>query len=215
MPLGSLKSLRIIHKSFRHYPAKSRLHLLIRFLTCPFPRTIDDIPLGARVLEIGAGHGLYARLIVEERAREVVAVDPDLRKSLLPSPSPKIRKIAGYDDCIRGAFDAAVLYDVAYLMSLDVQRRVFASIYARLKPGGVFVFKDLDKSRRWKMRWAELQESLNHKFLGVTLGEGFVYQSREEVEATLQDIGFVGFKARAIDRGYPHPHILYTAVKPT
>lgn len=215
MSPGSLKSLQIINKSFRRYPAKHRLHLLIRFLTCPFPRTLDDVPEGARVLEIGAGHGLYARLLVEHRAREVVAVDPDLRKSLLPSPSPKIRKVAGYDDCVRGSFDAAVLYDVAYLMPLDVRRGVFERLFARLKPGGVLVFKDLDKSHRWKMKWAQWQEWLNHRFLHVTLGEGFVYQTREEVEAMLRAIGFVDFRARPVDRGYPHPHIVYTAVKPT
>lgn len=216
MSIGYFRAMRILHGAFSRYPAGHRLHILVRFLTCPFTRTIDDIPMGARVLEIGAGHSLYARLVTEERAREVVAVDPDIRKSVLPSPSPKIRKVAGYDECIRGSdFDAAVIYDATYRMPLDVRRAIFANIFARLKPGGVFVFKDMDNGHRWKMKWARFQEWLSDRFLHISIGQGFIYQSRDEVEAMLREIGFTDFRARPIDRGYPHPHIIYTAVKPS
>lgn len=214
MSIGYVRALRILHGAFGHYPASHRLHILVRYLTCPFTRTIDDIPAGARVLEIGAGHSLYARLITEERAREVIAVDPDIRKSVLPSPSPKVKKVAGYDDCIRGEFDAAVIYDATYRMSLEVRRAIFERVFARLKPEGVFVFKDMDSGHRWKMKWARFQEWLSDTFLHISIGEGFIYQSRREVEAMLGEIGFTGFTARPIDRGYPHPHILYTAQKP-
>ena len=213
MSIGYFRAMRILHRAFAGYPASHRLHILVRYLTCPFTRTIDVIPVGARVLEIGAGHSLYARLITEERASLVVAVDPDVRKSVLPSPTPKVKKVAGYDDCVRGSFDAAVIYDATYRMTLEVRRAIFENIYARLEPGGVFVFKDMDSGHRWKMKWARTQEWLSDTFLHVSIGEGFIYQSRQEVEAMLRDIGFTSFTARAIDRGYPHPHIIYTATK--
>lgn len=212
--MGYVRALRVLHRAYSGYPVGHRLHILIRFLTCPFPRTIDDVPAGARVLEIGSGHALYARLLAEERAREVVAVDPDLRKSVLPSPSPKVKKVAGYDDCIRGAFDAIVMQDVAYRIAVPEQRALFGRVFDRLVPGGVLVLKELDPARRWKMRWARTQEWLSDTFLGITEGEGFVYQTREEVEAMLRELGFVSFQARRVDRGYPHAHIVYTAVKP-
>jgi cyclopropane fatty-acyl-phospholipid synthase-like methyltransferase len=214
MAIGYFRALRILHRAFAGYPAGHRVHILIRFITVPFTRTIDDIPVGARVLEIGAGHSAYARLITEERAREVVAVDPDVRKSLLPSPSPKIKKVAAYDDAIRGLFGAAVIYDATYRMSLDVRRAIFRRVFERLEPGGVFVFKDMDTDHPWKMKWARFQEWMSDRFLRISLGEGFIYQSRAEVEAMLREIGFTSFTARAIDRGYPHPHIIYTARKP-
>jgi cyclopropane fatty-acyl-phospholipid synthase-like methyltransferase len=212
--MGYVRALRVLHRAYSSYPVSHRVHVLIRFLTCPFLRTIDDVPAGARVLEIGSGHALYARLLAEQRAREVVAVDPDLRKSFLPSPSPKVKKVAGYDGCIRGAFDAIVMQDVAYRIAVSKQRALFARVFERLVPGGVLVLKELDPARRWKMRWARAQEWLSDTFLGITEGEGFVYQSREEVEAMLRELGFTSFRARRVDRGYPHAHIVYTAVKP-
>jgi SAM-dependent methyltransferase len=206
--------LRILHRAYSPYPAGHRLHILIRFLTCPFARMVDDVPLGARVLEIGSGHAVFALLAVEERAREVVAVDPDLRKSLLPAPSPRIRKIAGYDDCVRGAFDAVAMVDVAYRLSLDEQRALFARIFDLLRPGGTFLLKEMDPARRAKMSWTRMQEWLNEKLLGITLGTGVVTQTREETEGMLRELGFTGFRARAIDAGYLHPHLLYTVTKP-
>jgi cyclopropane fatty-acyl-phospholipid synthase-like methyltransferase len=214
MSIGYVRALRVLHRAFGHYPASHRIHILIRFLTCPFSRTIDDIPAGARVLEIGSGHGLYAVLIAEERAGEVIAVDPDLKKSILPSPSPKIRKIAGYDDCVRGTFDAIVIYDATYRMPLDVRYALFARVLERLKPGGILLWKDMDPEHSLKIRWARFQEWLSDTLLRISLGSGFVHQTRAESATMLESIGFTDVRARAIDRGYLHPHLLYTARRP-
>lgn len=212
--MGRVRALWVLHHAFGRYPAGHRLHMIIRFLTCPFTRFLDDIPQGARVLEIGSGHGLFARLLVERTASEVIAVEPDLRKSLLPSPSPKIRKIAGYDDCVRGTFDAVVMVDVAYRLPVAEHRALFRRVFERLRSGGVFVLKELDPARRGKLAFTRLQESVNDRFLGVTAGEGFHYQTRDEIEALLTSVGFTRFRARRLDRGYPYPHIVYTAARP-
>lgn len=214
MSIGYVRALRILHRAFRSYPPGHRLHILIRFLTCPFLRTLDAIPQGARLLDIGSGHALYGVLAAEERAQVVIAVDPDIRKSLLPSPSPKIRKIAGYDDCLRGTFEAVAIFDVAYRMGPAERQVLFERVFALLQPGGVFLFKDMDPRHRLKMKWARFQERLSDSLLGITLGEGFVEQTREDVLAMLAGIGFTDRQVRAIDRGYLHPHLLYTAKRP-
>jgi len=215
MSIGYVRALRLLHRAFGHYPASHRAHILIRFLTCPFLRTIDDVPAGSRVLEIGSGHGLYAFLIAQERAREVIAVDPDAKKSILPSPSPKIRKIAGYDDCVAGTFDTIVIYDATYRMPIDVRRELFARVFARLRPGGTFLWKDMDPAHPFKMKWARFQEWLSDSFLGISIGSGFIHQTRADAAAMLLELGFTAIEARAIDRGYVHPHLLYTAKRPT
>ena len=213
MSIGYVRALRVLHRAFRRYSPPERLHILIRFLTCPFTRTIDEVPRGVRVLDIGSGHALYG-VLLDGHAGEVIAVDPDVRKSLLPAPAPKIRKIAGYDDAVRGTFGAVVIFDVVYRMPPEERRQLFSRVLQRLEPGGTFVLKDMDPRHRWKMKWARMQERISDRLLRITLGSGFVTQSREEVIAMLEEIGFSDVQSRAIDRGYPHPHMLYTARRP-
>ena len=213
MSLGYLRALRLLHKTFGNHPRGQRLHILGRFLTAPFLRTLDVIPIGARVLDIGAGHGTYPRLVVEESAREVIAVEPDLRKTLIAFKHPKVKFVAGYDDCIRGQFDVIVVYDVRYRLPPEERDARFKRIYDRVKPGGTFVLKDLDPSNRLKWAWNRFQEAMMDKFFGLTIGEGFYIDTREQIGERMKRAGFVGFEWKRVDFLYPHAHIIYTARK--
>ncbi|HVT45208.1 MAG TPA: class I SAM-dependent methyltransferase [Thermoanaerobaculia bacterium] len=214
MPIGYFAALRLLHRTFAGYPLRARMHILGRFLTCPFLRTLDVIPPGSRVLDIGAGHGTYARLLVEDGTREVIAVEPDVRKCVLAYRHPAVRFVAGFDSCIRGTFDVVVLYDVIYRIPLSERDELFQSIFDRVRPGGLFVFKDLDPENRPKMLWNRLQEKISDTFFHLTLGRGFHYETRREFEARIRRAGFESISAREIDRGYPHAHIIYTASRP-
>jgi cyclopropane fatty-acyl-phospholipid synthase-like methyltransferase len=215
MSIGYVGALRTIRRAFAHYPASHRIHIFIRFFTAPFLRTLDVVPRGSRVLEIGAGHGTFALLLTRAgAASEVIAVEPDTRKSLLPMRVPNVKWIAGYDACVRGTFDAIVIYDATHRLTIEARTDLYRRVFERLRPGGTFVLKDLDPEHRLKMGWARFQDWLSDTFLGISLGEGFIYQTRAEVESTLRAIGFDGFHAREVGRGYVHPHIVYWAVKP-
>jgi SAM-dependent methyltransferase len=214
MSIGYLRAAGLLRRAFSRYPFRHKLHIAIRFLTCPFVRTLDVIPPGSRMMDIGAGHGSYAHLALDAGAREVVCVEPDLRKAFLPISDPRIRWVAGFDDCIRGTFDVISIYDATYRMTLEVRTAIFRRAFDRLKPGGTFILKDLDPGHPFKARWARFQEWLSDTFLHISLGSGFIYQSRADVQRTLELIGFRDLTAKAIDRGYPHAHIIYTAKKP-
>ena len=210
MPLGTFQALRLLHHTFHHHPPAQRLHILGRFLSAPFLRTLDAIPLRARVLDIGAGHGTYARLIAEARNADVIALEPDLRKTLTAYRHPSVRFVAGFDDCIRGAFDAVVLYDVLYRIPPAERDAMFARIHARVRPGGTFVLKDIDPSRRVRYRWNKLQERLADA-LGLSLGTQFDSDSISRISERMARAGFTGLQWTRVDTGYPHAHILYTA----
>jgi cyclopropane fatty-acyl-phospholipid synthase-like methyltransferase len=215
MSIGYVGALRLVRRAFSHYPTGHRIHIFIRFLTAPFLRTLDVVPRGSRVLEIGAGHGTYALLLTHSgAAREVICVEPDARKSLLPMRQPKVKWIAGYDDCVRGTFDAIVIYDATHRLSIESRTALYRRIFERLRPGGTFVLKDLDPEHRLKMGWAAFQDWLSDTFLGISIGEGFIYQTRGEVEQTLRAIGFTDFRVKEVGFGYLHPHIVYSATRP-
>ena len=214
MPIGIVRALRLLHQTFRRHPPGQRVHILGRFLTAPFLRTIDVIPQGARVLDIGSGHGTYPRLIAEERASEVIAVEPDLRKTLIAFRHPRVRFVCGFDDCIRGQFDTIVIYDVIYRLPPDERDRLFARVFERVRPGGLFVLKDLDPASRLKWQWNRMQESIMDRFFGLTIGEGFYIDSREAIAERMARAGFVDFHWKRVDAFYPHAHIIYTARRP-
>ena len=213
MSLGYLRALRLLHNTFKSYPPGQRVHILGRFLTAPFLRTLDVIPVGSRVLDIGSGHGTYPRLIVEERAREVISVEPDLRKTLIAFKHPKVRHVCGFDDCIRGEFDVIVIYDVIYRLPPEERDKLFKRVYDRVKPGGLFVLKDLDPAHRLKWQWNRLQETIMDRFFGLTIGEGFYIDTREEIGQRMARAGFTDFQWKRVDFGYPHAHIIYTSRK--
>jgi SAM-dependent methyltransferase len=214
MPIGYLRAFRLLRQTFRHYPPAQQVHALGRFLSAPFLRTVDVIPAGSRVLDVGAGHGVYARLIVEERAREVVAIEPDLRKSLVAWRHPRVRFVAGYDECIRDTFDVVVLYDVLYRLDAAAREELLPRLFALVRPGGLFVMKEIDPTSRLKEAWNRMQEKISDTLFGLTMGEGFYNEPPDVIAERIARAGFTGFTSKRIDFGYPHAHIIYTARRP-
>jgi SAM-dependent methyltransferase len=174
---------------------------------------LEYLPPGARVLDLGAGHGIFAHLALAVGARGVVAVEPDLRKVFLTFPRAGMNVVGGYDSAVAGAFDAVTLLDVLYRFPISDWDRLFRSVRERLAPGGVFLIKELDPEHRVKAFWNRTQERISDR-LGLTLGEAFSYETREQLRERLLRAGFAGFEAIEIGAGYPHAHVLYVARAP-
>jgi cyclopropane fatty-acyl-phospholipid synthase-like methyltransferase len=213
MKLRYVKALRVLHETFSACPATERAHILGRFLSCPFLRVLPHLPENARVLDIGAGHGTFARMAIEAGATKVIAIEPDLRKTLPSFHHRGISFVAAFDDAIRGRFDAVTMFDVLYRIPQNEWPSLFDRVYERLEPGGVFMLKELDPDSRLKFAWNRTQEAISDRFLKLTLGDKFVYATPAEMRTKFEEAGFRDFKSIRIDRGYPHSHILYVGAK--
>src|SRR5512133_1179827 len=213
MRVSYLRALTVLHQTYATRPAAARAHILGRFLTCPFLRTLQHVPEGGRVLDIGAGHGTFARLAIEAGAARAVAVEPDLRKSLAPPIHPRVRTVAAFDDAVAGEFDLVAIFDVLYRIPRDEWDPIFARAHSRLAAGGLLLVKELDPEDRLKFAWNRAQERLWDKLFGLTLGEAFSYETAPQLAERLARAGFTGFHAEPIDSGYPHSHVIYTARK--
>lgn len=165
------------------------------------------------MLDIGSGHGTFARLAVEAGASSVVAVEPDLRKTLAPPVHERVRTVAAFDDAVRGEFDLVTLFDVLYRIPKDGWNALFARAHARLRPGGVILVKELDPDDRLKFAWNRAQERLWDRLFGLTLGDAFSYETAPQLEARLAEAGFTDFRVEPVGAGYPHSHVVYTARK--
>lgn len=165
------------------------------------------MPRGARVLDIGAGHGTFARLALDAGASRVVAVEPDLRKV---RPIAGIDCVVGFDGVVLGKHDVISIVDVLYKIPLAEWDALLERAAARLAPGGLLLIKEQDPTARLKHSWNRAQEWMATR-LRLTLGESFTYESPEALAARLKRHGFTSVRTRRIDAGYPHPHILYVA----
>jgi SAM-dependent methyltransferase len=213
MATSYLEALRVLHRTFRDRPLATRAHILGRFLSCPFLPVVRHIPAGASVLDIGGGHGVFARLAVAQGAARVVVVEPDLRKSLPGFRHDSVRFVAGFDDSVGGSFDVIAVVDVLYKVPLREWDALFARIRDRLAPGGLFLLKEIDPENRVKGFLNRQQERLPTA-IRLTLGEAFSYETRDQLAARLTRLGFVDFRARPLGLLYPHAHVLYTARRP-
>ena len=213
-PPGFFAALALVQRTYAGKPAAVRLHAAGRFLTCPFLRVLailsETMPPGARLLDLGAGHGTFARLAVECTARSAVAVEPDIRKVLATYRHPRVRFVAGYAEAVSGTFDAVTIFDVLYRIPVAGWDPLLCLAHDRLVPGGLLLLKEIDPGHRAKALWNRAQEKMAD-LLGMTLGDAFSYETRDQLRERLTRLGFERFEARAIGAGYPHAHILYTA----
>ena len=213
LPVDRLQALAILRRAYAQAPLGARLHAYGRFLSCPFLGVVARLPPGARVLDVGAGHGILSLLAAEDGAASVVALDPDRQKLFATYRHPRVRFVAGYLDAVGGSFDAAALLDVLYRFPVAEWDGLLASLYRRLRPDGLLLLKDLDPGHRWKARWNRAQERISDR-LGLTLGEAFSYESNQQVLARLARAGFVDAEAVDLGAGYPHAHVLFMARRP-
>lgn len=200
-----IPAFMVAHRAYRTFPLRSRIHILTRFLTCPFLRIVNYVPAGARVLDVGAGHGIFS-VLVRDRSARVVAIDPDARKV---RKFDGIQSVIGFDDCIRGTFDVIALNDVLYKIPLADWDALLDRLRRRLAPEGILLIKEHDPTARLKQAWNRLQERMATA-MRLTLGDSFSYEAPADFERRLRAHGFEATHTR-IDRGYPHAHVLYVA----
>jgi 2-polyprenyl-3-methyl-5-hydroxy-6-metoxy-1,4-benzoquinol methylase len=202
--------------AYRAAPRGDRLHVAVRWLSCPFPPIVEVLPTSGRVLEVGCGHGLFSQYLARRSpGLEVHGVDIDPDKIAVAASSEGVPggrlefAVAKSGSIPDGPWDAVVLVDVLYLLDAAAQRALLESCAAVLAPGGVLVVKDMATRPRWKARWNEVQEMLAVRVLKITAGSPeFVFTEPEErarwlVAARLRDV-----RARRLDRGRLHPHHL-------
>ncbi len=120
--------------------------------------------------------------------------------------------VIGFDHAIRGTFDAISIIDVLYKIPIEEWDPLLDRAVERLAPGGTLLIKEMDPTETLKNRWNSLQERLV-SMIGLTLGEAFSYEAPSDFIARLERHGLTEVGAERIDRCYPHPHLLYVAIK--
>ncbi len=133
---------------------------------CPFEDLVPYVPEGASVLDIGCGCGLFLLALAFAGKRIAgVGVDaaPDaIRAATLAARTAEIAKAdsaLSFESAARmeawpaGQFDVVSLIDVLHHIPAAQQRAFVTAAVARVKPGGVLIYKDMCRRPVWRA-WA-------------------------------------------------------------
>ena len=118
----------------------TRLHVAVRWRSCPIPEVAAVVPTDGRVLEIGCGHGLVANYLADTApGRTLVGVDIDPGKvaaaeaSRRPGDATTFTLVAA-GELPDGPFAAVVIVDVLYLLDGVGRDALLAGAVERLTP---------------------------------------------------------------------------------
>lgn len=200
---------------YERQPLPIRGFVRARHLLAPLGRVLTEVPPRGRLLDVGCGHGLFAlALALGAPERSVVGVDPSSAKLGVARSAgagvPNVRFSLGtVQDLGEGEFDVISILDVLYLLPVSEKLRVLRACRERIAPNGVLVLKTNDTRPAWKYRVARLQEQLMTG-LGLTMGDGLYFLSREQNAALLELAGFQP-RTLVLDSWLPYPHVMFVS----
>ena len=205
---------------FDGLPLKERLFVRGRLATAPLGALAARAE-GARLLDVGCGHGvLVALLAADSPARHVVGIDPDERKiewarasvGRLPNVELRACTIEVLAAERPAEFDTVLVADVLYLLSAAAWRPFLAAARVLLRPGGRLVLKEAEDDGSWRVKKALFQEQLMVRMLRRTHSSGAVgFAPRATLESAVRTAGFAIEETVPLARGYSTPHLLIVA----
>ena len=197
----------------------TRLHVVVRALTCPFGRLIDRFPTTGAVLDVGCGHGLLVNLLARDPSRsglQLHGIDHDAtkietaRRTALPGVVFSTTPLPAMPE---SAFDAVAVFDVLYTVRREVWAGILGGCCRVLRPGGRLIVKEVVDRPRWKY-WAILaQETLSVSLLGITKGDPPHFESAETYRQALVEQGLIMVEEAPLPSANWISHYLFVARK--
>jgi 2-polyprenyl-3-methyl-5-hydroxy-6-metoxy-1,4-benzoquinol methylase len=113
---------------------------------------VRQFPPGARILELGCGHGVISQALAE-RGLTLYAVDasPTLLDAFRRRfPAARTECAAAEDSSyFDRRFDGAVAWGLIFLLPVEAQHAVIARVARALEPGGKFLFTAPREAKVW------------------------------------------------------------------
>ena len=196
-----------------------RLYCLLRFriLRGRFLEEINQfLPAEGNLFEVGCGFGLFGLYFARVSPHLVIrGIDVDEQRIRL---ARRARRRLGFDNVafavgdartvrLPDALDGCYVLDLLHHLPRHAARSLIAHVYEQLRPGGVFIVKDVGTRPRYKMVFTWLLDVV------MTRGERPQYWSVADMTDALRTPGFDVIRYAMVDV-LPYPHELYVCVKP-
>jgi len=155
---------------YRHASLFARFLIAARPLICPMQPLLRHVPERSTVLDIGCGNGLLlAWLALNNKLAAGMGCDVSPRALEGARSMASAFRAASGEDTLRfvdcqtalpdGQFDLVSMVDVMHHISPADQRHIFLQAVARIKPGGILLYKDMVE-RPWWQAWANRMHDL-------------------------------------------------------
>ena len=180
-------------RSYRQGPLVPRLMTRYRPFICPFELMIARVPSGARVLDAACGGGLFLFLLGTSgnlcpRPGASVGFDLspgslDLARAAAAHAGLEMIRFERADMLAEwprgdedGLFDVVSVVDAMHHLPLAARRGAIQSAAARIRPGGILLYKDMCRSPAWRAlaNWAHdlivARQWIHYTDIGVVRG---------------------------------------------
>jgi 2-polyprenyl-3-methyl-5-hydroxy-6-metoxy-1,4-benzoquinol methylase len=178
----------------------------LRPYACPFETLLSLVPDTGSLLDIGCGSGLLLGLALRtgkfiqavgvDISDEAIQMATAMRQSGLNAGQRErlalhlSRSIA---DWPAAAFDVVSLIDVMHHVRLDIRSEVLEAAIARVKPGGILLYKDMGRRPRWRALLNWLHDL-------VVSRQWIHYTPIAEIEDAARKSGLAEIRAETINR---------------
>ena len=152
--------VRLARTLFADAPLATRTIQSLRPQICPFDQLIPLVPPGSRVLDFGCGNGLFLGLLAKTgRIVEGLGLDVSARaiktaqglsQSVDNNTPLRFEDYTSIEEFSPHAFDVISMVDVIHHVPPLEQERLILSMMKALKPGGLFLYKDIATRPFWR-----------------------------------------------------------------
>jgi 2-polyprenyl-3-methyl-5-hydroxy-6-metoxy-1,4-benzoquinol methylase len=159
---------------------------------CPFHALIDFVPIGATVLDVGCGAGLWISVLASlGRIQTAVGFDADTGAiNVARGIAAKLPRAAGIsfekrnanEPWPEGRFDVVSLIDVVHHVRPESQPKLIAAAAAHVAVGGILLYKDMASRPLWRA-WANRLHDL------LSAGEWISHAKLDDVIGWAQAAG--------------------------
>ncbi len=196
------------------------MYEFVRNLFCPFEKIEKYIPEKGEILDVGCGHGIFARLIASKSLkRNITAIDPSSKKIAAARKLNHFKNINFQNKYLTDVvkkFDCVTVIDVLYLLPKKEKVKFLRSVKKVLKKNGVFILKEVNTSPKWMFTLSRWEEVLMIKLMGYTHSDfkKIEISTPKEIEVMLKLCEFKILEKESFygKIGYPS-HILFTTAQ--